>query len=538
MNNKILVNAFLRSPDAEFVRQSMNKSAPPGRRRPIRVSGLCEGVLPLFCAAISDSPRRTLILCPDDAEARKTASFISSLDRECAFYPARDYNFNNILASHEFEHERLAVLYRMMKNDSFTVVSTPAAAFQLTMPPEKLAVRTIRLDRNSPIDTDELAIRLNGAGYRRCDMVESCGQFALRGGIVDIYAPSMHPVRIELFGDEVDRMGYFSLESQRFTGEETDSIEIPPTLEVILGDEERRSLRESVTRQISRVKGSAAEQTLRAELDALENSQDVNFADKYLPLIFSEGCCLTDYADEIIVVSDGACRERADAAFTLCDCSISDMKESGELAKTSGAYMKDMSEIDRLSVNVPTVITDTFLRSADGISADFPSRHIPAYEGNTQRLLEDIASYESRHTLACVLCSTAAEEEQTARLLVNEGYSVVRAGDGDGEEIFDEYLSKKGKTLPIVTLTGEYFAGFELDSPRFAFLDLSSSSQRRGILSRMRKRRGGKVKKSSTEAIMSYADLNPGDYVVHEAYGIGQYAGIERLHPHQLRRER
>lgn len=138
-----------------------------------------------------------------------------------------------------------------------------------------------------------------------------------------------------------------------------------------------------MTRQISRVKGSAAEQTLRAELDALENSQDVNFADKYLPLIFSEGCCLTDYADEIIVVSDGACRERADAAFTLCDCSISDMKESGELAKTSGAYMKDMSEIDRLSVNVPTVITDTFLRSADGISADFPSRHIPAYEGNT-----------------------------------------------------------------------------------------------------------------------------------------------------------
>ena len=52
-----------------------------------------------------------------------------------------------------------------------------------------------------------------------------------------------------------------------------------------------------------------------------------------------------------------------------------------------------------------------------------------------------------------MLCSTAAEEEQTARLLVNEGYSVVRAGDGDGEEIFDEYLSKKGKTLPIVTLT-------------------------------------------------------------------------------------
>ena len=175
----------------------------------------------------------------------------------------------------------------------------------------------------------------------------------------------MHPVRIELFGDEVDRMGSFSLESQRFTGEETDSIEIPPTLEVILGDEERRSLRESVTRQISRVKGSAAEQTLRAELDALENSQDVNFADKYLPLIFSEGCCLTDYADEIIVVSD---EEHAASAQTrhlrFASCSISDMKESGELAKTSGAYMKDMSEIDRLSVNVPTVITDTFLRKS------------------------------------------------------------------------------------------------------------------------------------------------------------------------------
>ena len=527
MNNEALVKLFAAGEDFIYTRRLLDRSAPPGRRKSISVTGLCDGTKPLFAAALASAPKRTVILCPDDPEAKHLADFISSAGLPCAFYPARDYNFNNITASHDFEHERLSVLYNLMTDESYTVVTTPGAALSLTLTPEKLAALTLELRRDRCVDTDELAEKLTFAGYRRCDMVESRGQFAVRGGIVDIYPPCGEPIRIELFGDEIDRMGYFSAESQRFTEEAEDTVKLIPAAENIISDADREKLRAAVKKQLARVNGRECAAVLRAELDSLDNSGDVNFADKYLPLICPEGVCLLDYADEIAVLSESACRERGDAAFALVEQSITDMKENGELAPASGMYMREFSDIDAMSVNMPVLFEDTFIRSASDRSVDFRTRHIPAYDGNYARLSEDIAAFSASSAAVCVLCATSAEAENLSRTLHDEGYTVA------SEDYLPKLLASTAdgqRRRPVTVICGEYFAGFASESPKWAFLDYSSSSRRSATAMRMKRRRKiPGVNKDSTEAIMSYADLNVGDYVVHAAYGIGQFMGIENL---------
>ena len=526
MNNELLVSLFSSGDDFQYVRKTLDRRAQPGRRKSTRVTGLCDGTKPLFCAALAASVHRTLILCPDDPEAKRLADFIASVGQDCAFYPVRDYNFNNITASHDFEHERLSVLWSMMTNDNFTVVTTPAAALSVTITPEKLAALTVELHRDSEIDTDELTDRLTACGYRRSEMVEARGQFAVRGGIIDIYPPQGDPIRIELFGDEVDRMGHFSAESQRFLGDDVDSVSIIPAVENVISEYERGLIRTAVTKQIAKVRGTAAETVLRSELDALDNSGTVDFADKYLPVISPEAVCLLDYADEIIVLSESRCRERADAAFLLVDQSITDMKQTGELAKASGVYMRDFTDIDTAASNTPVLFEDTFAHGATESTVDFRTRHIPAYDGNYQRLTEDISAFSTGKVLTCILCATSSEAKQITDALMTDGRTVM---NGDSLTSADD-LPLSGARLPVIVTSGEYFAGFGLESPKFALLDYSSSSRRSSLAVRMKKRRRlAGMKKDSTEAIMSYADLNVGDYVVHASYGIGQYMGIENL---------
>lgn len=113
------------------------------------------------------------------------------------------------------------------------------------------------------------------------------------------------------------------------------------------------------------------------------------------------------------------------------------MKENGELAPASGMYMREFSDIDAMSVNMPVLFEDTFIRSASDRSVDFRTRHIPAYDGNYARLSEDIAAFSASSASVCVLCATSAEAENLSRTLHDEGYTVAS----------EDYLPKRSLRL-------------------------------------------------------------------------------------------
>ena len=177
--------------------------------------------------------RRAIVVLPDESSARKFTSDINELNgsKEIAgFFPARDFSFNSSQGqSREYEQLRIKTLCSILKGDCKIVVCSAEAALQLTIPPDELKKRTFKIDYNTEISTEKVTEILISAGFKRAESVEGAGQFAVRGGMIDFFPPdSPQPVRIELWGDEVDTISLFDASTQRRT-ENLDFCEITPS---------------------------------------------------------------------------------------------------------------------------------------------------------------------------------------------------------------------------------------------------------------------------------------------------------------------
>lgn len=527
--------------------KSMMTSTPYGRRRPYYVSGLTEGSGHIFLTSLAADfaslRNQPVFVFPDEKKAASFASFLNSVDVAASFLPAREYCFTNVASSHDFECERLCVLSSLnglLGHDAARAVCTTAdALLQITMPPSLLADMTVTISRDDTVDTEKLAKRLTAAGYHRAELVEAPGQFAVRGGIVDVYPPSVNNenrfgVRIELFGDEIDRLGYFSTETQRFADDAPDTVVFPPVRELAADESVRDAVASLVRRQIKRLgrtdgadeNHTRAAKNLEAELEVISNGLDIDFADKYLPTIYPDSTCVLDYVTGPVIISEPEeCAERFGASLVLLEQSLEDMTSALELPpQGKGLYMREYSEIREWQKS-STVYIDSLSRSHEGVTPGgiftFNTRHVPAYSGNLQLFKDDLERYSGDGYLCAVICGSENEMKPMGEALISDGYTAVSAESiPDSEAV----LTSKGKK-PVLLMYGD-FAGYEVLVPKFILMNFSGSASR---FSRGRYIPRAKKKKSASEAIMSYADLNVGDIVVHDAYGIGEYKGVQSL---------
>ncbi len=532
MNTGLLTSVFRENREYDTMIAAIRASLSRGRFRPMEATGLSEGASDVFLPAIAGDlqDQCLLILSPEEKEAAQTAALLQNAGIPALHFPARDYNFNNVTASHDYEHERLCVLSALIHDpEPVILTATPEAVLQVTMPPMMLAERTISIDAATPVDTEKLAKRLTASGYTRGELVEGAGQFAIRGGIVDVYPPAAHPYRIELFGDEIDRIGTFDVETQRFLEPVGDRIILPPAREVLLHQDARKTLIDAIRRHIKKIAasegGQRAVETLLSELTVLENGADVDFADKYLPLIYPDGTCLMDYFSGLVIVRGAqGCETKAEACRALLDQTVADLTATGELAAMrGGVYLRAWDTVTGAASLMPLLYLEAFGGTGARENCyNFTTSHIPAYAGNIALLREDIANYVKNGYMTAIACENEPEAKNLIETLLDDGLTAGMA-DNLSRSFYD---SAQGKTKPIAILTGAFSAGYELLTPKFALLNFSAAQRtaRRVRTSHMAKR-----KKKATEAILSYADLEVGDLVVHTVYGVGQYMGIENI---------
>ncbi len=537
MKNDLLLQVMRSGREYTALSEYLSSMRRTSKPRPVSVTGLCEGASPLFLSALSADEiamgRRVLILFANEKDSAEEAMRLSEEGIPAYHLPARDYNFNNTTASREYEHQRLLVLSAaLFSEEPFVVCATAEAVLQVTIPPEELIHVTYKVERDRPLDLERLVSVLVHGGYCRVELVEGPGQFALRGGIIDIFPPADSPVRIELFGDEIDRMGVFDPVSQRFLDNIERDILIPPSREICLTEERRELIFRSAAAQVKKLSASddcdlrTVELLMKEQAD-IKESADCAFLDKYIPLIYPDGDCFFDYFDGLMVLNDTqAVKERADSSEQLTAQSVLDMLKAGEIhAKATGTYVNSFARVEIAAGVMPTLLMDPFARSTPGLAPgqrfDFATRHIPSYAQNTNLLLDDISGYMAGAFRLCVLCANETEGRSIARMLTENGYSAAHTDGGD-----PDFFGERAKKYPIAVLSFGSAQGFELVNSRFALLDYSGSlATARRPLSR---HKGAKYKKK-TQSILSYSDLEPGDYIVHEAYGIGLYHGIENL---------
>ena len=512
------------------------------RSLPFAVLGLCDGASDAMLAALfadlkDRCPGAALMILPEEKECVRLVSLLVHYGIRAAFFTARDLTFYNITASHEYEHERVSLLWRLQAGEIDVVLTTPEAALGYTVSRERLRAATIALDTRSVIDPTALAARLEAAGYARVDMVEGAGQFAVRGGIFDIYAPSLRaltaddtailrsaPIRVEFFGDEIDRIGMFDVETQRMHTMLTD-CELPPAREILITDAVRAEIRAAVEAQLKKCKDQRGREELEKELSELAGGGDIRFADKYLTLCDPARESLLSYLDPhtLVVLRDtNAINDRLKAAMWHAEEAVKELLEGGTVAARYAEYGMPATMLERFLDGAVTVHVNSI---AGGLSGKrlgglytFKSKHTVAYGDRFEMLVEDLESYmETRHAVL-LLVEHEAAAKQVAKKLETSGFAVK--------------LWQKDATLPsfgeILLTWQEQGVGFELGVSGFAVLSLAEQTRGGGLSPAGRIKQRAK-KRDARRAILSYAELSPGDLVVHEAHGIGRYVGLETL---------
>ena len=498
------------------------------RRAPAMITGLCEGACDAFLAAltsgkITDSP--ALIIAHDEKTATRINSFLTVCGLSSAFYPVRDPVLYSIVSSHDTEHERLSVLTRLSQGTLDAVVTVPDAAIQYTIPHGRLEAATRTLRRGDTADIKELAEFLISAGYVRTALVDGRGQFSIRGGIADVFPPQLDsPVRLEFFGDEIDSVYYFDVMSQRRT-ESIDAVTLTCAREILIDANAKRALTDVISAQLKKKMTPEARESLSHELETLNAGMELLCADKYISLIYPENASLLDwfYDDTLVVMTEStAAEERLKACARIAEETAKSLITSGVMIGKYCALSQDAEELYGFIYRNPSLVINSFVSQfRDRLSGIFTleSRKTASFTENYTALVEDVSSYIAARFSVLILCENDVEAANLARLLGGSDIPAATAKFGAISDIpaGAVYISSFGAT------------GFELPHTRFACVSLREDVAVAKRKLSAKKLRAAKTSKTAKEKILSYADLEVGDYVVHVTHGIGRYMGLENI---------
>ncbi len=476
------------------------------------------GVISALC---EQQKKTALILAADEPEAQRLKDDLTAMGLSSLVYPARDFNFRDTAgASHEYERERLQVLSLAMEKQIDCVIACADAAVQFTLPPQSLRERTLTLRQGQVIELEEIARTLSACGYERAEQTEGTGQFSLRGGIIDFYSPSAPaPVRIEFWGDEIDTISYYDIETQRRT-DPAESVTITPSVEVFA--ENKPKLAKQLLAHAATLRGknaAKARAVMEAEAEKLQNGLHIGSFDKYIGFIYDELATLFDYfdpAETLLFVSEPAkAQERIRSVSWQWGEDIGDLLEEGILCRGCDTFSEDWISVTGRMEAFSTVFLDAFVHGSYPVAiktlVNMDVRQLSSWGGSTQLLTEDLQAVLERR-YACVVLAGA---DRAARTVADE---LKAAG-------LPAAFLEKVTTVPFGTVavtTGTLSAGLELPGAKFCLISHGHSAT--GATLRKKK----KSNRNSQE-IYSLAELTPGDYVVHVTHGIGIFDGIRKI---------
>ena len=469
--------------------------------------------------------KTALLLTADDASAVRVANDINAFfggEEKALVYTQKDFCFRTEqVSSREYEHKRLSTLGRILSGDATIVVSSISAAVQNTIPPEIYRERTLTVELGKEYDIKDLARAFVSAGYSRREQVDGTCQFAIRAGIVDIFPPdSKSPMRIEFWGDEIDSIAYFDLDTQR-RGDPVNSIKITPAQEAVFPSCEELANKISDFANSLKAKNEKAKELLFADAKKLSDGCELNCYDKYLPIIYNTPATLFDYmTDSLLFISEFASvKENSRNSDKIMGEDIRILFEEGVLCSGLDKYALDFTDFIDICCDAKCIIMDTFARSIN----DLPLKNLlsvdaiqlSAWSGEQKLLLEDLNDLIARRYCVAVAAGTEKSAWTLLEDLKNAGIPCEFA-----KEIRNLTLGK------VFVMAGSFSGGLEYPAIGFAMITHSMANVTQGSVKRK------KIK--DAKSITSLADLVIGDYVVHTTHGIGLFEGIHQLDLHGI----
>ena len=415
-----------------------------------------------------------LVVFSNEEKAKKAYEEYLLFGEETYLYPARDLLFYYAdIKGKTLTNRRMEVLRAIAekkKEEPVTVITTMDAFLDGIISPDEIQKNRIHITGEDTVDLTKLEQDLTALGYERESQIEAPGQFAVRGGIIDVFplAEEM-PVRIELWGDEIDSIRMFDAKSQRSI-ENISEITIYPASENCFG-----------------------------------NNGLVSFL-KYFPenetlLFYDEPHRLQETAETVEAEYTESLKNRADAG----------MKEEGEEELRVFQTKDIISEMNRYcGIGLTTLESKCGLFKVRSVYT-VQAKGVNPYNNSFELLTRDLKRLKRNGYRVVLLSGSRTRAKRLAEDL----------RDYDLSSFYSEDMQREVKPGEIMAAYGYASEGYEY--PMLKFVVISESD----IFGRKKKKK--KRKKYEGQRIQDFAELKPGDYVVHENHGIGVYKGIEKI---------
>ncbi len=502
----------------------------------IEISGCMDAQKAHLIYGLSSRGTNRLIVTFQEQKARELCENYRFFDENVFYFPAKDVLFyQSDLRGNALTRERLGVLQKLLgsKNEAgVTVVTTFDALMNQMSPPRQMRGAELCFAAGESLDLEKTSRDLVAMGYERQDQVSAPGQFAIRGGILDLYPMSEdHPYRLELWGDEIDTIRGFDVESQRSMEDGLiELLSVAPASEWVftkeqlaagmkqIHTEEKRAVAAFVDahkpEEATRIR--TAVEHLEEELDELGAAANL---DAYLPYFSKESASLVDYMDPAHTIlffdeparllEQGACVEREFSE------SMQKRLESGYILPGQANALLSVGEtLGKLKKYSLVGLCAIEQRSKLKPDAQYqlPARTVNAYNNSFELLVKDLKQYKKNKYRVVLLSGSRTRAKRLSEDLLQEGLACFYTEEAD-------HGLQEGE---VMICYGKVRRGYEYPLLRFAVIAESD-------IFGAEKKKKKTYKRYEGEHIQNFAELHVGDYVVHENHGLGIYQGIEKM---------
>ncbi|MCI8484436.1 MAG: transcription-repair coupling factor [Lachnospiraceae bacterium] len=503
-----------------------------GEKKVVQVSGCIDTQKPHFIYSLADKKENCLIVTFQEQKAKELYESYRFFDRQAVYYPAKDVLFyQSDIRGNLLTGERLGAVKAILEQERVTVITSFDALMDRVVPLDHVKQAILEYGLGDVLDVEEVKQQLVGMGYERNYQVETAGQFAVRGGILDIFPlTDENPCRIELWGDEIDSMRRFDVESQRSI-ENLEHVRIYPASEVVLFPEmmkqgleklqkEGEELYETFRKEMKTEEAHRVKTTVDALVEEITELEQGTGIDSYLMYFLEETVSFLDYfdSDQTLVFLDEPARlaEKGRVVEQEFSESMTHRLEKGYILPGQMQALYSGKEIFAKMQRRKSVALTTLDLQADQLETSHryavSVRTVNSYNRSFELLVKDLRHYRKNKYRVILLSGSRTRAGRLAEDLQQEGLSCFYSEDYD-------HLVQPGE---VMVAYGKLKKGFEY--PDIKFVAISESDIFGGEQKRKKKRRI-----YEGEKIQSFTDLSIGDYVVHERYGIGVYRGIEKV---------
>ncbi len=504
----------------------------PRSRGLLQVTGCIDPQKPHFIYCAGEAFDYRIIITYSDIRAKEIFENFTLFDREVLYFPGKDLIFFQAdIHGNLLEKQRIEVLKALVERKRLTIVTTMAACMNHLTPFEEWKDQIQVLEADSTLDMEEMKKKLLLLGYEHTGQVEGPGQFAVRGGILDVYPlTEENPVRIELWGDEVDSLRSFDVGSQRSI-ENLESVFIYPAAELIPGEEERK-------KALGRIKAEAeqAEKLFRGKglpeeamrvkrlfedcRDHLSELAEPVQMEGFIDYFYEKPVSFLDYfpREQTLLFLDEPNRMQESAAAVELEFreSMEHRLEKGYvLPGQSGILFSHQETIAQICArNGIALCTLENARAPWTVQKKFSLdvRTANSYNGSFELLVQDLRRWKKEGYRVILLAASRTRGSRLAGDLLGEGLNC----------FYTEDETREVRPGEILITYGRAQRGYEYPLIKFAVVAESD-------VFGQEKKKKKKYRRYEGKKISSFTELSVGDFVVHENHGLGIYRGIEKV---------